>query len=431
MENSYEGDGSVPWDLSLPPMPPAEEEAEEDRGAMGATFGMTSTSTRLSSRRTARPRQRRAPSAKRRRRRVAKSRRNADGSISWNAPPAPPRRPGAPRASRTTTPCAPRPPKTFRGRGTIPRTIPGRSASNPNLNPSGRSSTNRPRRKRRRRPTTRRNSRGEAEGQPGRIRAVGRVRRRLEAERRDRAAYEGALERADETDEDAPVEEEEEEEETTYTIGEGEGGAVAWSAPEEKRFPRRRRRIPSAKLAMNTGITTASGGGRRIHPRPGGGGVQARLFTAALGDSLVEPDPRRARKRRVVAPCMLSALGGSSGNEPLCQVRGDAKACQTRYFKEQSCWHKTVGARFVDPESTTVGPEERSRPPTRRGDPDRNAAWIKEYYDCMSGGEKYAGSVEAPHRLLQPTSARQVKKHFSAKKKGRTCTCFCTFPKPA
>ena len=253
----------------------------------------------------------------------------------------------------------------------------------------------------------------------------------------DRAAYEGALERADETDEDAPVEEEEEEEEeTSYTIGEGEGGAVAWNAaPEEETVSAsaEENSVP-AKLAMNTrdydGVEAVDDG--FIRDPEEAAEYEARLFTAALGDSLVEPDfAAGAEAERVVAPCMLSALGGSSGNEPLCQkYEGDAKACQTRYFKEQSCWHKTVGARFVDPESTTEsGPRKGRGPPTRRDDPDRNAAWIKEYYDCMSGGEKYAGSVEAPYRLPQPTSARQVKKHFSAKKNEAYMYVFLHVPK--
>ena len=47
----------------------------------------------------------------------------------------------------------------------------------------------------------------------------------------------------------------------------------------------------------------------------------------------------------------------------------------------------------------------------------------------MSGGEKYAGSVEAPYRLPQPTSARQVKKHFSAKKNEAYMYVFLHVPK--
>ena len=54
----------------------------------------------------------------------------------------------------------------------------------------------------------------------------------------------------------------------------------------------------------------------------------------------------------------------------------------------QDGWRSICGPRVHD----RVGPEAKvDLPPTRRDDPDRNAAWIKEYYDCMLYFEKYAG----------------------------------------
>ena len=441
MENSYEGDGSVPWDLSLPPMPPAEEEAEEDRGAMGATFGMTldEYEAELEAHRASTPKARAEREAKETARRE-RSRRNADGSISWNAPPAPsapPRRASgianndAVRAASTEDASVSWDDPTYDPRPKRVESEPEPERTfeyEPSLTKASKAS----------------DDAAELAGEKPRVNPDGSVpwdaydpEDAWKPSDEDRAAYEDALERADETDEDAPVEEEEEEEEeTSYTIGEGEGGAVAWNAaPEEETVSAsaEENSVP-AKLAMNTrdydGVEAVDDG--FIRDPEEAAEYEARLFTAALGDSLVEPDfAAGAEAERVVAPCMLSALGGSSGNEPLCQkYEGDAKACQTRYFKEQSCWHKTVGARFVDPESTTEsGPRKGRGPPTRRDDPDRNAAWIKEYYDCMSGGEKYAGSVEAPYRLPQPTSARQVKKHFSAKKNEAYMYVFLHVPK--
>ena len=527
MENSYEGDGSVPWDWSPPAMVPEteNENEEEDRGALGATTGLTldEYEAEIEAYRASTPAARAEREAKETARRE-RSRRNADGSISWNAPPAPsapPRRASgiadndAVRAASTEDAAVswddpnydprpkrvePEPEPTFEYEP--PPTMEAKKAKasdesaklageKPRVNPDG--------------------------SVPWDV--YGPEDDRWKPSDAERAAYEDSLERADETEDEALVEEEEEgeEEETSYTIGEGEGGAVAWNAaPKEETVsaPAEKKRVP-AKPAMNTrdyeGVEAVDD--PFIRDPEEAAEYEAQLFNAALGDSLVESDPaegveaepvvdpvdveadadadadadeppeeaslgadagalglnaeralariqkRQATRMRVLhrgrervrntkyepdpfvpephgnpsadATCMISALGGPFKDEPLCQkYKGDPKACQTQTFTEQSCWHKTIGARFLDPKSMTeVGPRKGRGPPTRRDDNQKNAAWVQEYYDCMAGHEKYAGSVEAPYRLPQPTTARQVKKHFSAKKNEAYMYVFLHVPK--
>ena len=261
----------------------------------------------LEAHRASTPKARAEREAKGGRARRERSRRNADGSISWNAPPAPSA-----------------PPRRASG---IANNDAVRAASTEDASVSwGRSHVRSQAEARRIRTRTRVDvrvrtvpdesvegvrRRGGTRGEKPRVNPDGSVpwdaydpEDAWKPSDEDRAAYEDALERADETDEDAPVEEEEEEEEeeTSYTIGEGEGGAVAWNAaPEEETVSAsaEENSVP-AKLAMTTrdydGVEAVDDG--FIRDPEEAAEYEARLFTAALGDSLVEPDSRRARKRR-------------------------------------------------------------------------------------------------------------------------------------
>ena len=53
-------------------------------------------------------------------------------------------------------------------------------------------------------------------------------------------------------------------------------------------------------------------------------------------------------------------------------------------------------------------------PLTGREDPEANAQWRKEFYDCMAGDPKYTGAVEAPYRL--PLEAREARDKGSEQK---------------
>ena len=530
MENSYEGDGSVPWDWSLPAMVPEEneenEENEEDRGALGATVGLTldEYEAEIEAYRASTPEARAEREAREAARRE-RSRRNADGSTSWNAPPAPSAPPR--RASGIADNDA------VRAASTEDAAV---SWNDPNYDPRPKRVEPEPEPTFEYEPPPTKEAKAKASdesaklaGEKPRVNPDGSVPwdvygpedDRWKPSDAERAAYEDSLERADETEEEAPVEEEEEgeEEETSYTIGEGEGGAVAWNAaPKEETVfaPAEKKRVP-AKPAMNTrdyeGVEVVDD--PFIRDPEEAAEYEAQLFNAALGDSLVEPDPaegveaepvvapvdveaeaeadadaeadepseeaslgadagalglnaqralartqkRQATRMRVLrrgrqrvkntkyepdpfipephgdpsadATCMISALGGPFGDEPLCQkYEGDSKACQTQTFTEQSCWHKTIGARFLDPKSITeMGPRKGRGPPTRQDDNQKNAAWVQEYYDCMAGHEKYVGSVEAPYRLPRPSSVRPVKKYFSAKKNEAYMYVFLHVPK--
>ena len=111
--------------------------------------------------------------------------------------------------------------------------------------------------------------------------------------------------------------------------------------------------------------------------------------------------------------------GGPHRDESLCQkYEGDDRSCQTFVAPTQSCWHKTVGGAFLDPASARPGLGARggAGPLTGREDPEANAQWRKEFYDCMAGDPKYTGAVEAPYRL--PRSEASLQKARDARSVG-------------
>ena len=142
-----------------------------------------------------------------------------------------------------------------------------------------------------------------------------------------------------------------------------------------------------------------------------------RFRAAALGDALLPPtnenvitDSARRSDHGKYAVCeQTSELGGPHRDESLCQkYAGDKRACQTYVAPTQSCWHKTVGAAFLDPASSdpALGARGGRGPLTGGENPDANAKWREQFYACMVGDPKFTGAVEAPYRLPLAPSHR-------------------------
>ena len=146
---------------------------------------------------------------------------------------------------------------------------------------------------------------------------------------------------------------------------------------------------------------------------------EKRFRAAALGDALLPPtnenvitDSARRSDHGTYAVCeQFSELGGPHRDESLCQkYAGDKRACQTYVAPTQSCWHKTVGAAFLDPASSdpALGARGGRGPLTGGENPAANAKWREQFYACMVGDPKFTGAVEAPYRLpLAPTHRSQ------------------------
>jgi len=111
--------------------------------------------------------------------------------------------------------------------------------------------------------------------------------------------------------------------------------------------------------------------------------------------------------------CLAFApTGGPNRDESLCRkFAHDARQCQVHLDPSQSCWHKTVGSRFLGPDSASpaLGARGGNGPVTESEAPEINAKWTGEFYACMAGASEYTGNVEAPYRLpLTPVSTHRI-----------------------